>query len=197
MQVLTPEQLADLRQKANAATPGPWEKHEHCSFVITPDFPYIPKIGSTNMHEDAAFIAAANPAIILKLLDRIDFLEKEVVSYKWVAEQAWGGEIPSPYPGHHSSYEKFIENMEHHNCPCCGGSGHVDDCDKDLVDKIERLEKEADWLAGRLSNICTLIVLGYDVVSAVPTEWAKQAPNGSGSEYWREAARKAVEEQNK
>ena len=31
---ITPELLADLKAKAQAATPGPWEQHEHYPHVI-------------------------------------------------------------------------------------------------------------------------------------------------------------------
>ena len=42
------------------------------------------------------------------------------------------------------------EFSESYNCPWCGGSGHVDDCDeadKQVKVQLERLEREMDWLA--------------------------------------------------
>lgn len=80
--------------------------------------------------------------------------------------------------------------FDHLNCPWCGGSGHVDDCDEaDQAVKatLERLEKEADWLALVLANAGCGVPL---------TEYIGEAVNGMSPpapEHWRKAARKAVE----
>ena len=72
---MTPEQLADLRRKAEAATPGPWHASaasDEClddhiigpigvGFVCT----FEPEIRVA----DLDFIAAANPVVVLELLD--------------------------------------------------------------------------------------------------------------------------------
>ena len=58
-----------------------------------------------------------------------------------VAELAWGGEIPSPLPGHrHQTEEEYAEERGHLNCPLCSGSGHVGDCNKAIVERIAKLE---------------------------------------------------------
>ncbi len=68
--------IADLRAKAEAATPGPWsvagctiahtlERNSCCYQVRT--------LGGTKIDRkiDKEFIAAANPAVVLALLDRL------------------------------------------------------------------------------------------------------------------------------
>lgn len=69
--------LADLRAKAEAATPGPWRwKHWAAgdAAVLADDTPPEPAIvarsyGLPNADADAAYIAAANPQMIRQLLD--------------------------------------------------------------------------------------------------------------------------------
>lgn len=58
----------DLRAKAKAATPGPWERHGG-SFVAQPaSDPHI----EADSEADAAYIAAASPDVLLGLLDDIE-----------------------------------------------------------------------------------------------------------------------------
>lgn len=57
-----------------------------------------------------------------------------------VAEAAWGGEIPSPLPGHKHMTEDDLASMcAHLDCPLCGGSGHIGDCDATVASEVERL----------------------------------------------------------
>lgn len=84
--------IEELRRLAEAATPGPWSRGgvtiealhivaygapigERCIADIT-DY-------RAKRLEDATFIAAANPAAILALLDRLEKLER-------INETAWG-----------------------------------------------------------------------------------------------------------
>ena len=75
---LTPEKLAELRRLAEAATPGPWRTeylmgagNDLLTAIIagraTPDDLRV--IGSTLAERDGQFIAAANPSVVLALLD--------------------------------------------------------------------------------------------------------------------------------
>lgn len=61
------DKFSELKAAAMAATPGPWSYNGNCKFGI-----WWPAencyVLSANTHEDAAFIAAANPAVILALL---------------------------------------------------------------------------------------------------------------------------------
>ena len=68
--------------------------------------------------------------------------------------------------------------FEYLNCPWCGGSGHVGDCDEAdqrVKAKLEHSEEEANWLATAAANA------GWHGMRVSP-------------ERMREAARKAVEE---
>ena len=135
---------------------------------------------------------------ILRLRTENEKLRKSVGIQRGMVQEAyqtaalaWGGEIPSPLPGHtHMTEEEACAMFDHLNCPWCGGSGHVDDCDEaDQAVKatLERLEKEADWLALVLANAGCGIPL---------TEYIGESVNGMSPpapEHWREAARKAVE----
>lgn len=98
---LTPELLAELRRKAETATPGPWEwqdgslkstglptawGHEtildphNCAYPSETPSDALGSIGNVaeaRKAETAEFIAAANPAVVLALLDRIGELEAD------------------------------------------------------------------------------------------------------------------------
>ena len=104
-----------------------------------------------------------------------------------VAAAEWGGKIQSPMPGHtHITEEDFSER---YNCPWCGGSGHIDDCDeadKQVKAQLERLDREADVLSIWLAN-------AYIDIDLLP-EIDSGAMNPPLPEDVREAARKAVEE---
>lgn len=62
-----------LRELAEAATPGEWAVKDGTYAVHQPDYQcWIPQDRG-----DAAYIAAANPAVILALLDRLEAAAKE------------------------------------------------------------------------------------------------------------------------
>lgn len=128
-----------------------------------------------NGADGKAWDEAITPDTVIALCRELELARKHAVTMSEVAAAAWGGEIPSPIPGHtHMTEEEFSES---YNCPWCGGSGHVDDCDeadKKVKAQLERLERSNLWIA----------VVAF---------------NGTASDYGSlyglvEAARKAVEE---
>lgn len=170
---ITSELLADLKAKAEKATPGPW-----CVWLVKdssvfgatcfvrshadPDEEWVARNVETRANGE--YIAAANPDVALALireLERlhriVDFQTRAMADCKQVAKIAWGGEVQSPYPDHNSSEEDMAEQAIWLDYPLCGGSGYVGDCDdaaQELKCHLEkcrkdndRLEKEAQWLA--------------------------------------------------
>lgn len=61
-----------LRKAAEAATAGPWFVSKYCSVM---DKYHVEVVSSDASSEDRAYIAAANPTIIIALLDRLERAE--------------------------------------------------------------------------------------------------------------------------
>ena len=92
MSDLTPETLAELRRLAEAATPGPWEafgavdgRRGERWLGVTTDMRATESARAGDVfaaqnctRQDALFIAAANPAAVLALLDDADALRAEL-----------------------------------------------------------------------------------------------------------------------
>jgi hypothetical protein len=78
--------LEELERLARAATPGPWYKdrdfpevkQSHTRLVAVCDPKANWSHGMTLCQQDAAYIAAANPATILRLLAHVEGLERKV-----------------------------------------------------------------------------------------------------------------------
>lgn len=207
----TTESLLSRRALAEKATPGPWEvdKSEITSAVYV-ETSWGHLICDSSDHGDAAHIAVSDPATvmadiaeILRLRAENEKLRKSVGIQRGMVQEAyqtaalaWGGEIPSPLPGHtHMTEEEACAMFDHLNCPWCGGSGHVDDCDEaDQAVKatLERLEKEADWLAENCwkkpegEYLPLREMRGGFYCDACPYDYDCR-------KCWRAAARKAVE----
>lgn len=129
-------------------------------------------------------------AEVKKLKENLDFANKVATEQHEVAKLAWGGEIPSPLPGHRRMTEDEVAAMfEHLNCPWYGESGHVGDCeeaDQQVKARLELLEKEADWLALVLANV----ECGVPVSEYIDMDINGMSP--PAPEHWRAAARKNV-----
>ena len=83
---ITPSLLNKLKEKAEKATPGEWL---HCfargrweGWIIDEQHRDILKEVS-NFRENAAFIAAANPAVVLALIDHIKQMETELDAVRY------------------------------------------------------------------------------------------------------------------
>lgn len=96
-------------------------------------------------------------ATIFRLCRELELATKRAVAMSEVAAAAWEGEIPSPLPGHVSSEEKMEEMFDRLNCPFCGGSGHVDDCDEIQI-KLLRERDEARAQIVQLYSVLNRLV---------------------------------------
>lgn len=73
---MTDTELSSLEAAARAATPGPWDTKEGPDFSeILANSKNIALVGS--QHKDAAYIAAANPAVVLELIAELRQTRKE------------------------------------------------------------------------------------------------------------------------
>ena len=111
---LTPEKLAELRRLAEAATPGPWEafgavdgRRGERWLGVTTDMRAIESARAGDVfaaqnctRQDALFIAAANPATVLALLDAA--AERDALAAAWDEGHQAGHEdaraVQSTYP---------------------------------------------------------------------------------------------------
>lgn len=95
---VTPELLAELRQKAEAATPGPWATKYNLTRVYRAHGD--PRVSQNEIarslfeskpesivraRNNATYIAAANPALLLALLDEIERLREACDQWKEAA----------------------------------------------------------------------------------------------------------------
>lgn len=138
--------------------------------------------------------------------DRVDELSKEsarlraeletaryvAASAQSVAEAAWGGEIPSPLPGHKHMTEDDLAAMDAHlDCPLCGGSGHIGDCDATAASEVKRLRAERDWLAENVADRpCAYDSCPFGLHR--PTGPDDDDCDKTRAQCWQEAARRAV-----
>lgn len=79
--------LDHLESLAKAATPGPWDYGACEVFLKGTDF--WPVIATCRNEDDLAFIAAANPAVVLELIAELrrvsDMVRKEREARNWLA----------------------------------------------------------------------------------------------------------------
>jgi hypothetical protein len=83
--MITPQTIADLRAKAEAATCGPWwtepsyaDNGEYSGLDIVSPVAVVHGEAAMN-DDDTRFVAAANPQTIIALLDHIATLEQKVL----------------------------------------------------------------------------------------------------------------------
>lgn len=79
---MTRDEMQELKRLAREATPGPWESKHHGVFAEGTD---VCRVSLTTGHYESEernrdFIAAANPAVVLALIARIEELEEQVSS---------------------------------------------------------------------------------------------------------------------
>jgi hypothetical protein len=88
----------ELRKLAEAATQGNWHQTPPSGIyqgrmIVTDDrAACIGETHNANATENAAYIAAANPAAILELLDRVDKAEKDAARLDWLEQNLFNRE---------------------------------------------------------------------------------------------------------
>lgn len=188
------ECLLARRWLAEKATPGPWSVYDYCVLPTTySDRPANVLIADCSREHDndkqtkanASYIAANSPDVVMADIDEIIRLRKRNERLR-----AFIGKAYQSMPEDH--IDDMIEKLA---CPWCGGSGHVDDCDEaDQAVKatLERLEKEADWLA---ENCWKKPEVEYHPLREMRGGFYCDACpyDYDCRKCWREAARKAVE----
>ena len=82
------DNYSELKRAANAATPGPWRGYKNSGYVYGPDV-VVAKCGEFKDKEllrfnkerwgnDAVYIAAASPSVILAILAELEALRERV-----------------------------------------------------------------------------------------------------------------------
>ena len=117
------QQLANLRAKAEAATPGPWciddgievdygHNGEPEQFQARP--PAVTGIGidpdSLENYSDAIFISAANPATVLAMIDEIERLREALGR---IAKPTYGTELADTDEERAKHYWTLLQVMQH------------------------------------------------------------------------------------
>lgn len=154
--------------------------------ITTEELARIRAAAVGDMLGDSKELDGMGPAVtIFRLCRELELARKHAVTMSEVAAAAYGGKIPSPLPGHtHMTEEEFTER---YNCPWCGGSGHIDDCDeadKQVKAQLERMDREAKVLSIWLAN-------AYIDIDLMP-EIESGGMNPPLPEDVREAAREAA-----
>ena len=122
--------------------------------ITTEELDYIRTAAIGDMLGDpGALDKMGSAATVFRLCRELELATKRAITMSEVAAAAWGGEIPSPLPGHVSSEEKMEEMFDRLNCPFCGGSGHVDDCDEIQI----KLLRERDEARGQIVQLYSVL----------------------------------------
>ena len=129
---MTPDEKAELREAAEAATPGPWRVHGPCcGLVLTAIGPIVDAfMCADNRENNKAFIVAANPATVLALLDENARLAAEVERLKtWtnVDDALPDSDVSVVATNDHSEYVvvqlEFTDDSEGHGEPYWASDG--------------------------------------------------------------------------
>ena len=114
----------ELRKLAEAATPGPWST---AAFQLVIDVARRIDVGMCGHRDDAAFIAAANPAAVLGLLDQLDAAEAKLAAVRELHSPArWYDEFCDDPSCEQEHVEINVADLYHAHpswlaCECCSG----------------------------------------------------------------------------
>jgi len=176
--------LNELKAFAEKATPGPWEAGDEISgernvFAHREDGHsihewHIAQTVYAGTVDDAAYIAAANPAVVLVLIDRIERLEEE--NDKLIKEN--------------KCLEQNVIDIRdfcrEFKCISANLADEMDADDKVFEDMVAEDEAQLDWLASQLE--------ARDIADHY--EDRLSITDMKDKTDWRKAAREAVEKEN-
>ena len=114
----------ELRKLAEAATPGPWST---AAFQLVIDVARRIDVGMCGHRDDAAFIAAANPAAVLGLLDQLDAAEAKLAAvWELHSPARWYDEFCDDPSCEQEHVEINVADLYHARpswlaCECCPG----------------------------------------------------------------------------
>jgi hypothetical protein len=83
---LSDDLLRDIEEKAKAATPGPWTAHTPAWRTGFVHGAHSYEVASGLHHYDAHYLAAAQPSVVLALLERLK--KAEAVKTAWAEQNA-------------------------------------------------------------------------------------------------------------
>ena len=136
----------ELRRLAQAATPGPWINHgRQPNFAGLPHSAVAAKTLLARVYSEAygdveqetanaSFIAAANPASITELLDRLEAAESDAAHQKALAASAL----------------RVAEGWER---KCGELRAKIEQMERQLLDRLEEAEKERDALRAKIEQM--------------------------------------------
>ncbi len=148
--LLTKEQVEAIAARAEAATPGPWERHNE-EIILA-------------LRRNRAFILAARsdvPALIATL--RAAWLERDQSIEDTVREIGIQGQLL----GTIADLETEIEKLKAEREAAIADKGRAWAAQDHAIDAIEGLEKQRDAYRGALRRL----------VSPPPTEWFNESPH--------------------
>lgn len=198
--------LSDLKEKAERAIPGPWD---YCGYesgngnvelTIGAEKPgqNICKLSSQLYHKNclynAAFIAAANPAVVLALIRRILELEKEIEARHKIIQED-DGRIEEA-EGKCLLLKEKISRLEQENARLKIEAHDLDSSGRETAKDLEQLEKEAGMLAAFCADLCPNVPYYINCQSCDSCPGMDCEKSGK-PESWRELARKMVEDPTK
>ena len=196
--------INELRRLAQAATPGPWKllpvgdrakrfavADINFLSVLTVVYECGTNFGAVYLDGDAKFIAAANPAAISELLDRLEAAERERDSYKfafseysekteWVQQGINDGTVSAKYLGWHradvvadllSAAEKERDALRAKVSDLAINVEYLGNLKKSYEELIGELQGERDALRARIEALERQEPVAFALYSG----WARKA----------------------
>jgi len=136
---ITPARLAELREIASAATPGPWEAGTDCwaETIITNQMLHGNATTDLQTERDHAHIAAFDPATALALLDALEQAQGDRPSGFWSQREweDWSNDLALLIPE---------DDAAEYSNPEGAQEGIIEDCLRAYVDALDEARKRIE-----------------------------------------------------